>query len=134
MELLTSLWNVIVAVFSLLIVLLQTLIPWTPLIAWVAFWLFAVNWRQLYPVLAKGGMIAVLLIGLMAVLVWSMIAPDPAEHVLFGLHVSNAVGKIVYVTGLIVIAFLCGSVQLTGCCGNLYRFEEPQPAPAEHHH
>jgi len=43
-------WDVLIA----LIVLIG---PWTPLIAWIAFWLLAVNWEKLYPVLAKGGAI-----------------------------------------------------------------------------
>ena len=37
-------------------------------------------------------------------------------HRLLGLRVSNFVGKTVYVTALICIMFLCGSVQLGGCC------------------
>ena len=132
MELLESLTNVIVAVGALIVALAQALIPWLPLIAWVAFWLLAVNWRQLYPVLMKGGLVGVVLIGLIAILVWSMIA-GPQGHHLFGLEVNNIVGKTVYVTALAVIAALCGSVQLSGACGRLCRFEEPKPAVDDGH-
>lgn len=126
MELLLSLWNVIVALSGVIVALVNVAAPWTPLLLWIAFWTLAVNWAKLYPVLAKGGMIGVVLLALCAILVWSVIdIPASGSHALYGLQVSNVVGKTVYVTSLVVIAFLCGSVQLTGCCGSLCRFEEP---------
>lgn len=124
MELLLSLWNVVVAVGALLLILADALLPWLPLIAWIAFWLLAVNWRQLYPILMRGGLVGVALIMLMAILVWSSVS-SAQQHQLFGLHVDNIVGKTVYVTGLAVIAMLCGSFQLSGGCGRWCRFEEP---------
>jgi hypothetical protein len=134
MELLDSLWNVIVAVALLVWALLLFLAPWTPLLAWIAFWLFAVNWRQLSPILMKGGWIGVLLIAWTAILVWSSVSvPADGYHSLYGLQVSNVVGKTVYVTSLVVIALLCGSVQLAGCCSSLCRMEEePQASSAAH--
>ncbi|TWT56711.1 hypothetical protein KOR42_00650 [Thalassoglobus neptunius] len=133
MELLHSLWAVVVAVANLLVALVIFVAPWVPLLAWIAFWLCAVNWRRLYPVLMKGGMIGVVLIGLIAMLVWSMVSfPDGGVHRLYGLEVSNMVGKMVYVTSLTVIAFLCGSVQLSGCCDSICCFNDKQdPAPEE---
>ena len=126
MEVLQSIWNVVVAVAQLLVEVVQFVAPWIPLLAWIAFWLFAVNWKVLYPILMKGGMIGVLLTALMTVLVWSLISsPEDGVHRLYGLAVSNAVGKTIYVTSLTVIAFLCGSVQLSGSCGKWCRFEEP---------
>lgn len=135
MDLLVSFWNVIVAVAVLIWTLIQTITPWTPLIAWVAFWLLAVNWQKLYPILMKGGWIGVALIAMLAVLIWSSISiPPGGMHHLYGLHVSNIVGKTVYVSSLLVIAILCGSVQLSGCCSTLCRFEDSgsQDAPAHH--
>lgn len=132
MDLLLSIWNVVVAIAQLLVDLVQFIAPWTPLLAWIAFWLLAVNWRVLYPILIKGGMIGVLLTALMSILIWSVISiPDGGVHRLYGLEVSNIVGKTIYVTSLVVIAFLCGSVQLSGCCSRLCSFDEP--APAEEH-
>lgn len=126
---LEQLFAVILALGGLAVALIQAILPWTPLLAWIAFWLLAVNWRQLYPVLMQGGLIGVVLIALMAILVWSSIAePVGGAHHLFGLVVNNVVGKTVYVTGLAVIAALCGTVQLSGGCGRLCHFEE---APAE---
>ncbi len=122
-KLLTAGWEVGISLFALLI-------PWTPLIAWVAFWLLAVNWEKLYPVLAKGAVIGVVLIGLMTALVWGLIAPPPdGVHYLFGLRPSNFVGKGIYVTMLMTIMALCGSVQLSGAFGSLF----PEDVPDEHH-
>jgi hypothetical protein len=127
---------IIVALFNLLTVLLQALLPWTPLVLWIVFWLFAVNWKKLYPVLMEqGGGIGIVLIALMATLVWAAVSEPPGgHHSLLGLHPSNVFGKAVYVFGLGLIASLCGSVQLAGGCGALCRFdEEDNPAVEEAH-
>jgi len=132
---LEQLSTVILALGTLLLTLIQALLPWTPLLAWIAFWLLAVNWRQLYPVLMRGGLVAVILTALMAILVWSSIAePEGGFHYLFGLKVNNIYGKTVYVTGLAVIAALCGTVQLSGGCSSLCRFDEPAPESPEEAH
>ena len=117
-NLLASVWGVLISVFVLVL-------PWMPLIAWIAFWLLAVNWGKLYPVLAKGGMVGVILIGLMWILVWGLIAPPPGgTHFIAGLKLANFVGKTVYVTSLVSIMLLCGSVQLSGACGSLIDFKD----------
>jgi len=125
---------VIVALFGLAIALAQAILPWTPLLLWIAFWLFAVNW--LNPVLMRGGLVGVVLISVVAILVWGSISePVGGSHSLFGLSVNNLVGKAVYVIGLSVIAFLCGTVQLSGGCGAWCQFEDetPDSLPAEPH-
>ncbi len=113
MDLVNSLWNLMAAFGVFAWVLLTTLLPWLPLFAWIAFWLFAVNWKELYPTLARGGAIGVVLIALLTVFVWGTLSPPAAgHHYLLGLHVTNLIGKLVYVSGLLIIAMLCGSVQL----------------------
>ena len=93
----------------------------------------AVNWTKLRLVLLQGGWIGLLLIGVVAVLVWGTVAPPPSgSHHLLGLTLGNFVGKTVFVTTLICIMFLCGSVQLSGACGKLCQFEEPAVEPAHH--
>jgi len=126
LDVLTNAVALLGAVWHLVISILQLVLPWTPLIAWLAFWLYAVNWVKLREVLAQGGWIGVLAIGFMMVLIWGVIAPPPTgAHYLFGLTLSNFVGKTVYVTTLLTIMFLCGSVQLSGACGNWATFPEP---------
>ncbi len=104
------------------------------LLAWIAFWTFGVNWVKLRETLLKGGCVALILIGVAAVLVWGNIAPPAGgHHSLLGLQVSNYVGKTMYVTALYCIMFLCGSVQLSGCCAGCCRFEEAEPSESESH-
>jgi len=136
MDVIQSLWQVIEAFAGLLLSILALLAPWTPLLLWIAFWLYAVNWRKLYPLLMQGGLIGVLLIAFLAILVWSSIAVPTGDgmHHVYGLKVSNLVGKTVYVSSLLVIAFLCGTVQLSGTCGRLCRFEDAAPAVVHREH
>lgn len=128
LELIIAVWNVVESLFHLIL-------PWTPLVAWVAFWLLAVNWVKYRAVLLKGGWTGLAFIGLIMIMIWGLIAPpvDGAHHV-FGLSLSNFVGKTVYVTALFSIMFLCGSVQLSGACGSLICFKHADEEPADHGH
>jgi len=119
-------WGVITSLAALIT-------PWAPLLAWIAFWLFGVNWQKLRTVLLSGGGIAVILMGLVVILVWGSIAPpESGFHHILGLTLSNYFGKMVYVTTLIVIMVLCGLVQLSGCCGQCCSFYEEPAEPAAH--
>ncbi len=124
-QLLISLVDVFIAVWSLFLALLAVVTPWTPLIAWLAFWLLAVNWAKLWPVVVRGGWIGIVLIGIVMTMAWGAVAPpEGGAHFLLGLTLSNFVGKFVYVTALLVMMLLCGSVQLAGSCGTWARFPE----------
>ncbi len=128
----TSLITLIVSAADVVYQVIQLVMPWLALIAWVAFWLLAVNWVRYREVLVKGGLIGVLLIGLCMILIWGLIAPpEDGSHYLFGLTLSNYVGKTVYVTALFCIMFLCGSVQLSGCCSSLCCFGDDESAAEE---
>lgn len=134
--LLDSLQAFLIAGWDVLVSLFWVLLPWAPLIAWIAFWMFAVNWITLRHVLLKeGGWIGLLLLGVVAVLVWGAVAP-PADgyHQILVLQVGNYVGKTVYVVGLIVIMFLAGAVQLSGCCAGCCRFADEPDVVDLHHH
>ncbi|MCC7421789.1 MAG: hypothetical protein IT428_16035 [Planctomycetaceae bacterium] len=119
---------------QLLVDLTQVIVPWLPLIAWVAFWLLAVNWVRLRQVLLQGGAIGVALIALMTVLIWGLIAPPPdGYHYLMGLTVSNYYGKLIYVTTLVCIMLLCGSVQLSGLVAPWTNFAAFEAVADDHH-
>ena len=128
LELVIAVWNVVESLFYLVL-------PWTPLVAWVAFWLLAVNWVKYRAVLLKGGWTGLVFIGLVMILIWGLIAP-PVDgiHYVFGLSLSNFVGKTVYVTALFSIMFLCGSVQLSGACGSLICFKHEDEEPSDDGH
>jgi hypothetical protein len=42
---------------------------------WIVLWLWAVNWRTLWPVLARGAWAPAVLLFLMGAVVWSRLAP-----------------------------------------------------------
>lgn len=135
MELLESLLNLLSAVYELVVALVRTALPLWPLVAWIAFWLLAVNWQKLRVTLNNGGWIGVLLIGILMVIIWGCVSPPAGgQHEVLGLRLSNFVGKTVYVTGLIVFMFLCGSIQLAGVVDRCLHFAEPEPEEHGHGH
>jgi len=137
LELLNRLVAVVVALWELAYELIAQVLPWSPLLLWVAFWLLAVNWVKYREVLVKGGWTGILFIYLMMILIWGLIAPpEGGTHSIFQLQLSNYVGKTVYVTALFSIMFICGSVQLAGSVDRWTCFkedEEPEPAHAHGH-
>ena len=127
-----SLLSLIVALWNVLVSLVTVVAPWMPLLAWIVFWLFAVNWVKLREVIIQGGWLGVVLIGLVTALIWGTV--DPSPHAMLNLELRNYVGKIVYVSVLFCIMFLCGLVQLAGfapaCCG--FSQEEDESAANGH--
>lgn len=125
----SSLWDLSVAI-------LVVLVPWTPLAAWIVFWLFAVNWLKLRETLAKGGWVGLVLVAAIMVLVWGNIAPGSGSFNFFGRHlqVGNFVEKTVYVSGLFVMMLLAGALQLSGFCAGCCQFDEPVKIAETHDH
>ncbi|MGH7202536.1 MAG: hypothetical protein ACREJB_18160 [Planctomycetaceae bacterium] len=135
----TELWDAILALllalWMILAILLQVVVRWLPLIAWVAFWLFAVNWTTLRRILLQGGWIALVLLWFVAILTWGTVSPETGPREIFGLTLSNYVVKMVYVSILFCIMLICGAVQLSGALGRWGRFaEEPEPDPHDTAH
>jgi hypothetical protein len=116
--LIESLIQLFWAVWEVLSSVGYLLLPVVPLLMWVGFWTFAVDWTKLRSFFLKGGWMGLMLLSLMAVLVWGVVSP-PADgaHFILGKQLSNFVGKTVYVTGLVCIMLLSGSVQLAGVFG-----------------
>lgn len=135
LELFQSLVNVFWSVLDVVLALVQVILPWLPLLAWIAFWSLAVNWVRTFDILRRGGFIGVLLLMFLAVVVWGAVAPPiEGSHTVFGLTVSNYAGKFIYVTMLTCIALLCGSVQMSGTFGSLVNFSDEDEAEPEHAH
>ncbi|HQX52569.1 MAG TPA: hypothetical protein PLY87_20270 [Planctomycetaceae bacterium] len=133
-DLFNSLINVFWSLLDVVVNLVRLILPWLPLLAWIGFWTFAVNWAKAFPILRRGGIIGVLLLMFVAVLVWGAVAPPvDGKHFMLGLKVSNYAGKFIYVTMLTCIAFLCGSAQLSGAFGSLGQFAD-EPAEDDHGH
>ena len=88
--------------------------PVLPVLAWALFWLFAVDWTRLRQIILKGGWLGVALVGVVMVVVWQQIVPE--AEVVLNLEVNGYIEKMVYVTALFSVMFVCGAIQLTGCC------------------
>ena len=134
-DLVQSVVNVFWSLRDVVVSLTRVILPWLPLLAWIAYWSLAVNWVKAFDILRRGGFIGLVLLMFMAVMVWGAVAP-PADgsHTLLGLTVSNYPGKFIYVTMLTCIALLCGSVQMSGTFGSLIDFsKEDQPADDHGH-
>jgi hypothetical protein len=95
--------------WALVVVLFTFAWHWILLILWVVWWLGGVNWRKLWPELARGAWAPLTLLVLVAALVWSRFAtpPDLVAHL-------GVPGFWWYLalTGLIVaLALFCGWLQ-----------------------
>jgi len=133
-DLFSSLVNVLWSLLDVVVNLVRVILPWLPLLAWVGFWTFAVNWAKAFPILRRGGFIGILLLMFVTVIVWGAVAPPAnGKHLMLGLSVSNHAGKFIYVTMLTCIALLCGSAQLSGAFGRLTEFPA-EPAEDDHGH
>src|SRR5262245_60655101 len=80
------------------------------LIVWVLWWLLAINWNRLWPVLARGAWAPVVLMALTSALAWSQIAPS--NGTLFGLGTfPNFWWQLGDVCLLLGLALFCGWLQ-----------------------
>jgi hypothetical protein len=87
---------------------LLTLLPGGVFTAWC---LWAVNWRRLWPVLAAGGWVPMVLIAVMGAYVWSKVWPTDA--LVFGLFVvPNRLWQLGSAGILVGIALFCGWLQV----------------------
>jgi hypothetical protein len=86
---------------------LLLLLPWA---LWCVWWLFAVNWRKAWPMLAEGGWVPVVLLMVVASLAWAMIDARPCDCLGF-LVVPNGWWQLSYLSTLAALALVCGWVQ-----------------------
>jgi hypothetical protein len=82
--------------------LLSLLIVLVPYALWTLYCLFAINWKKMWPTLAEGAWVPVLLLIVLIALVWSQIRAS--DMTLFGvIHVGNfwwQLGALLLLTGL----------------------------------
>jgi len=135
LNLIDSLKHLFLALWELLASIGYLILPVVPLLLWIAFWTFAVDWVKLRAFLLKGGWISLVLLALVAVLVWGMVAPpEDGFHYILGKQLSNFVGKFVYVTGLVCIMLLSGAVQLAGVFGECCPPKPPESLEGDDGH
>jgi hypothetical protein len=80
-----------------------------PVGLWCAWWLWCVNWKKTWPVLAEGGWMPVVLLVLIVALAWSRIFPS--QCTCLGFPIANFVWQLGGVTALVLMALFCGWVQ-----------------------
>ena len=107
---------------------------WLLLIAWLAWWLWGVNWKNAWTVLAQGAWLPVLLLMIVSALVWSQIAPSDCSCLGF-VRVANFWWQLGGVGLLVAVTLFCGWLQgVLGWTPSEISLEPP-PAPAlEHGH
>ncbi|MEP3479206.1 MAG: hypothetical protein ABJZ55_08170 [Fuerstiella sp.] len=107
-ELVFAVWNVITAIGQLAID------HWF-LLAWIAYFLFAVHWAKAFDVLSKGGWVAAWLVSLAGIALLSTITQiGPPQTAVFGWDVNPVIGTVVSSMTYLAIAFVCGSIQMSG--------------------
>jgi hypothetical protein len=93
-----------------------------PIIAFIAWCLWGINWRRAWPVLAAGGWAPFVLIGLTAGLVWAFVFPSqpPIPNYLWHVGIAGL---------LICLALACGWLQgRMGWTPPEFSFEPPPPS------
>ncbi len=80
------------------------------LIAWIAWWLWGVNWSRGWAFLARGAWAPLVLLMIVTALVWSRIAPGTCDCLGF-MRIPNFWWQLGYVGMLVAIMLFCGWVQ-----------------------
>jgi hypothetical protein len=109
-NLLETLWQLLVNLWFLVVGVGAVVVRYGLVIAWVVWWLWAVNWNKAWPVLARGAWAPVLLLLLTVALVWSRLAPSDCDCLAL-VTVPNFWWQLGAVGLLAAIALFCGWLQ-----------------------
>jgi hypothetical protein len=133
-EIQETLWQFFTALFALLAALFKVALGSALLIAWVAWWLWAVDWRRTWAVLAEGAWMPALLIVVVSALVWSQIAPSDCACLGFTV-VPNFWWQLGAVGLLAAVTLFCGWLQgVFGWTPAEISLEPPAHGGHEHGH
>jgi hypothetical protein len=124
--LLTLTWQFVSVLFPLLL-------PWLPVVLWCVWWLCCVNWKHVWPVLARGGWVPVLLLMYLISLAASYVAPSSCDCLRF-VVIPNFWWQFGVVCALVGVALICGYVQEQLHWMPAEVSFDPAPAPGGHGH
>ena len=105
-----NLWQILQGLGYLVVNLLILLMQWSLLIAWLAWWLWGVNWNRLWPTLRRGAWAPLVLLIIVSALVWSRIQPSDCNCLGFT-TVPNFWWQLGAVGLLAAVTFFCGWLQ-----------------------
>ena len=121
-----SFWQILVSVSKFVEELLRLGLHWWLVLAWIAWWLWGVNWKRLWPVLAQGAWVPLVLLMLLSALAWSQIAPS---------EVANFWWQLGAIALLVSLTFLCGWLQgIFGWAPEEVNLDPPAPSAHGHGH
>jgi hypothetical protein len=131
MELFEQLWLLILTLGRLAVLLLWIALLGAPLILWVAWWLWAVDWRKFWPTLAQGAWAPVVLLALIVAMALAYLVPAP--QLVAGVDVPSPWWQLGAVALAVAVVFLCGWLQ------GAFGWYPPAPVPVAvddhgHHH
>lgn len=106
------------------------LFRWSPLIAWVAWWLWGVNWKKAWPILAGGAWIPLALLMLISAFAWAQMAPG--QYTMGLVTVPEFLWHIGAVLLLVALALFCGWLQ--GVLGWMPADIDLEPPAVAHEH
>jgi hypothetical protein len=109
-ELGTLLWQLVVAAWDVFYYVMHAVLPWTPAVAWFAWWLWGVNWSRAWQVLRGGAWVPLVLLGVLGALAWSELAPGECTCVGF-VRLSNFWWQLGAVGLLAALTLFCGWIQ-----------------------
>jgi len=130
-ELLNDLVRLLAVLRDMLVQLTPLLVALLPWALWCVWWLWGVNWRKAWPMLAAGGWVPVVLLMIMSSLAWAAIDARPCACLGF-LVVPNGWWQLGEVSTLAALALFCGWLQ--GYFGWTPPEISVEPPPPEHDH
>lgn len=112
-ELITSFYELLLALGTVLQSIAKLSLPIAPLLAWLAFWYYAVDWNRLRGTLGDGAWLMVSLLAALAGMVRLTTSLTPDRLPLLELSVSPYVGVVAEVAVLASTALLAGAAKVS---------------------
>jgi uncharacterized YccA/Bax inhibitor family protein len=118
-------WNEVISPIG------EGLLALAAVLAWYAFWLWAVNWQKAWKVLGQGGWVPLVLLIVVGTAAWSQVVQTRYSF-LGGVSVPSFVWQLCVVLLFVGLALFCGWLQ--GYFGIQTIEVELEPPPVAHGH
>ena len=116
-----------------ILAILEWLLPLLPGGLWCVWWLWCVDWKTVWPLLARGAWVVVVLFVLVGALAWSALFPRSCDCL--GFPLPNFWWQLGSTSSLALIGLFCGWAQgRLGWAPPAASFEPPVEEHAQHEH